>query len=404
MSSLGLGDVSDLASGLQGFGLTEYESRLYIALLENGPSTANQLQYSSRVPRTKVYPAAMQLAKKGVITVIEGKPLRFQAAAPEIFQSAILDGEKRVKIQKRVLGSLKKMTEKNMLPHDVTDERYLSLGSQSILTKLKESLLKTQNDVRCIVDGWGLHLIQECSEEIETISKQDVDIMILAAFPPSPIDFQFSSSRMKVRYGRHIEGRSVFIFDNAETVLVNSKTGRGYIFLLDELRAILGDTIFSEYWKSSTSRRTLAVLSPIVEEDMPSLFDSTTLNRFFVEAVSKSVNDEKLLGAIGTEFLNAVEEKVVPRLKSESFENSVRLVAALIEHEVGEGATAEFDALTKILRIEFPDTNDRIPSSVWFFALTGLLAKTGVPNEVLQNSTFPGARSRVIQTKIFSPG
>lgn len=404
MSSLVISDVSDLASGLQGFGLTDYESRVYIALLENGPSTANQLQYSSSVPRTKVYAVAMQLAKKGVITVIEGKPLRFQAAAPEIFQSAILDGEKKVKTQKRVLGSLKKMMEKNILPHDVIDERYLSLGSQSILTKLKESLLKTQNDVRCIVDGWGLHLIQECSEEIETISKQDVDIMILAAFPPSPVDFQFSSSRMKVRYGRHIEGRSVFIFDNAETVLVNSKTGRGYIFLLDELRAILGDAIFSEYWKSSMSRRTLGVLSAIVEEDVPSLFDSTTLSRFFVEAVSKSVNDDKLLGAIGAEFLSAVEEKVVPRLKSETFENSVRLVAALMEHEVGEGATAEFDALTRILRIEFPDTQDRIPSSIWFFALTGLLAKTGAPNEVLQNTTFPGAKSRVIQTKIFSPG
>jgi sugar-specific transcriptional regulator TrmB len=396
-------DVTDLATGLQGFGLTEYESRVYIALLENGPSTVNQLQYSSSVPRTKVYPIAIQLAKKGVVKAIEGKPIRFQAEAPEIFQSAILAGEKRVKAQKRVLGSLKKVMEKNILPHDIIDERYLSLGSQSILMKLKEAMLRTQSSVRCIVDGWGLHLIQECSEELETICRQDVDIMILSAVPPSPVDFQFSSSKMKVRYGQHISGRSVFIFDNAETMVVNSQTGRGYIFLLNELRAIIGDTLFSEYWKTSTSRKTLGVVSSIVEEDTPALLDSNAINGLFIEAVSKSITDDKLLGAIGAEFLRSVEERLVPRLRRETFENSVRLVAALVEHEVGEGANAEFDQLTKILRIEIPDTQGRIPSSVWFFALAGLLARTGAPNEVLQNTTFAEAKSRVIQTKILSP-
>ena len=51
--------------------------------------------------------------------------------------------------------ALKKVREKNVNPGDVTEERYLSLGSQSLLMKLKESILKAEKEVKCIVDTGG---------------------------------------------------------------------------------------------------------------------------------------------------------------------------------------------------------------------------------------------------------
>ena len=44
--------------------------------------------------------------------------------------------------------ALKKVREKNVNPGDVTEERYLSLGSQSLLMKLKESILKAEKEVK----------------------------------------------------------------------------------------------------------------------------------------------------------------------------------------------------------------------------------------------------------------
>src|SRR2546427_10912270 len=102
-------DVRELSVGLLSFGLTEYESRTYIALLANGPSTVNQLQYVAGVPRTKVYSAATRLKKKGLVGELDGKPARFQALSPDALQSFITDGERRVKNLKRIFGAIKKV-------------------------------------------------------------------------------------------------------------------------------------------------------------------------------------------------------------------------------------------------------------------------------------------------------
>src|SRR5580658_4387569 len=179
----------DLALGLQAFGLTEYEAKVYVALLSNGPSTVNQLQYVAGVPRTKVYQVSLQLIKK---------------------------------------GALKKVRERNIMPQDSIEERYLSLGSQSVLLKLKEGILRSQQSLKCIVDSWGLHLIQECMEELETACRQEVEVKVISSVPPVLPTFPFASSRMKVRYGRHMQGRSAFIVDNTEVIIVNSQTGRGF--------------------------------------------------------------------------------------------------------------------------------------------------------------------------------
>jgi sugar-specific transcriptional regulator TrmB len=396
-----INDLTELSLGLQGFGLTEYESKVYIALLGNGPCTVNQLKYISGVPRTKIYSVAIQLERKGIIKGLEGKPIRFQAFPPEIFHSAIVDGERKVRTQKRILNSLKKVIEKNVLPQDMIEERHISLGSQSLLTKLRESTLKAQSSIKCIVDSWGLHLLQECSEELETICRQEIDIRIISVLPSAPIELGFSSSRMKIKYGKHLSGKSVFIFDNSELILVNSQTGRGYLFTLNELRSVFSEELFNDYWKESTNSSTMLAICSLVDE-APLLLDSVSINKLFIEAVARSSKDEKFIEDIGAEFLNLIEERASPKFRDKAFENALKLITTLMKEEIGDGANIEYDQLTKIVRIELPDTQGRVPSSVWFFALAGLLKKTGTRSEILQNTVYPEARSRVIQAKIMS--
>ena len=386
----------DLSLGLQAFGLTEYESKVYVALLSNGPSTVNQLQYTATVPRTKVYQASQQLAKKGVVKELEGKPVRFEALPPEVFQNVLTERERSVKSLRRVMNSLKKVRERNIMPHDSIEERYLSLGSQSVLLKLKEAILRSQHSLRCIVDGWGLHLVQECTEELETACGQDVDVKVVSSVPPVLPTFPFASSRLKIRYGRHMQGRSAFIIDNTEVVIVNSQTGRGFQFMLGELKGAIGDDLFGELWRSSTSSRTLASVSNT--DNLPFLIDSYKVGRMFVEAVSKAVRDDSQVERIGQEFLNILSERVDQKIK-DSFENAVNLMVALMQEELGEEATAEYDPLTRIFRLELPSYQEGTPSSAWYFALVGLLKNSGIKNELLHDMPFPEARNRIIQRK-----
>src|SRR5512137_119909 len=56
---------SERLQRLEGFGLTEYQARAYLALLDLGTATASQLPALSRVPRTRIYSTMRQLHAKG---------------------------------------------------------------------------------------------------------------------------------------------------------------------------------------------------------------------------------------------------------------------------------------------------------------------------------------------------
>ncbi len=72
----------DFLSKLKDFGLNSYESKLWIALLSRGVSTAGELSDISNVPRSRAYDVLESLEKKGFIVVKVGKPIKYLAVPP----------------------------------------------------------------------------------------------------------------------------------------------------------------------------------------------------------------------------------------------------------------------------------------------------------------------------------
>lgn len=64
-------------SELKFAGLTEYESKIYLSLLESGPSTGGKIAKRSRVPHGKTYESLGSLADKGFVTSVPLKPKVF---------------------------------------------------------------------------------------------------------------------------------------------------------------------------------------------------------------------------------------------------------------------------------------------------------------------------------------
>ncbi len=64
---------------LEDFGLTEYQARVYLALLEFEVSTASEIPSASKVPRTKIYGIMRQLHEKGMVDIIPETPLKYRA-------------------------------------------------------------------------------------------------------------------------------------------------------------------------------------------------------------------------------------------------------------------------------------------------------------------------------------
>lgn len=73
----------DFLNKLKDFGLNSYESKLWVALLSRGTSTAGELSDISNVPRSRTYDVLESLEKKGFIIVKVGKPIKYLAVPPQ---------------------------------------------------------------------------------------------------------------------------------------------------------------------------------------------------------------------------------------------------------------------------------------------------------------------------------
>jgi len=79
--------MESVVEKLQRIGLTEYESKAYLALLSTHLNTATKVAEKSGVPRTKIYMVLESLANKGWVRIYSGVPLLFKAANPsEVFE------------------------------------------------------------------------------------------------------------------------------------------------------------------------------------------------------------------------------------------------------------------------------------------------------------------------------
>ena len=98
----------DFLNKLKDFGLNSYESKLWIALLSRGVSTAGELSDISNVPRSRAYDVLESLEKKGFIIVKVGKPIKYLAVPPaEVVERVKKKVVQEAEQKNRVLSELK---------------------------------------------------------------------------------------------------------------------------------------------------------------------------------------------------------------------------------------------------------------------------------------------------------
>jgi len=98
----------DFLNKLKDFGLNSYESKLWVALLSRGISTAGELSDISNVPRSRAYDVLESLEKKGFIVVKLGKPIKYLAVHPrEVVERVKKKVSEEAAQKDKVLNTLK---------------------------------------------------------------------------------------------------------------------------------------------------------------------------------------------------------------------------------------------------------------------------------------------------------
>lgn len=119
-------------------GLSEYESRGYIALVALGSGSANLVASVAQIPRTSAYKTMKGLERKGFVTEKAGRPVSFTPLDPsdlsKRFVAEVEDSFSKV-------SSLKDLLSERGVPQLV----YTIMGKDRVLEKIGEMLDKSES-------------------------------------------------------------------------------------------------------------------------------------------------------------------------------------------------------------------------------------------------------------------
>jgi len=164
---------------LHQIGLTEYETRAYLILLERGVMTASEVSEHGGLPYSKVYETLNSLERKGWVEVERGRPSRYFPKAPsESLEAARLRLEDMVGSWKRViLGELQPLYEKRELMEK--PDIWILRGEFSILAKLKEMLDVAKNELMIAVPAFAKGFVDASVSVLGRVRSSGVRVQIM---------------------------------------------------------------------------------------------------------------------------------------------------------------------------------------------------------------------------------
>ncbi|MGC9309299.1 MAG: TrmB family transcriptional regulator, partial [Candidatus Nanoarchaeia archaeon] len=169
------------------FDLNIYETKIWLALLSKGVSSAGEIAEASSVPRSRTYDVLESLEKRGFVIQKLGKPVKYLAVKPEIVieklkNNTMHDAEEKVK----TLSNLKNTKEYEELQElhktgiEPIKNQELSTaikGRSNVYTQMKEVIENANKSVYIASSSYELLSKNRMFENLfKKLKKNGVDI------------------------------------------------------------------------------------------------------------------------------------------------------------------------------------------------------------------------------------
>ncbi len=179
----------DFLNKLKDFGLNSYESKLWVALLSRGVSTAGELSDISNVPRSRAYDVLESLEKKGFIIVKVGKPIKYLAVPPSevvdrVKKKVAEDAEQQAKTLSQlkdsdVLSELSTLHNEGIKLVDPTDKSGAFRGQAKVHEHLSTMVKNARNSVVLMLSKDGAERKYDLlANQFKKLGKSGVDIKV----------------------------------------------------------------------------------------------------------------------------------------------------------------------------------------------------------------------------------
>jgi sugar-specific transcriptional regulator TrmB len=203
---------------LRELGLTRYETRAYLALLDKGVLTASQISEFAEVPYSKIYEVLASLEKKGWIKAERERPSRYYPKAPsEALEAAKLRLEEMTKSwEQTILSELQPLYEKRGIREK--PDIWILRGEFSILAKLKETLDKAKKEVMIAAPSLPKTLGNIVVSMLTHLQNAGVDVLFMVSRETKDRNLRKIADIAEVRVRDQMFGGGVIV-DSKEAML-----------------------------------------------------------------------------------------------------------------------------------------------------------------------------------------
>ncbi|MEM4648125.1 MAG: helix-turn-helix domain-containing protein [Candidatus Pacearchaeota archaeon] len=173
------------------FGLNEYETKVWLALLFKGVSTIGEIYELSGVPRSRVYDVLESLERKGFVIMKIGKPLKYMAIHPEdviekIKLNLINEAKEKIKIFDNIKNTeeykyLNNLFDKQIKTVNVEDAISIIKGKFNINSLLRSTIQNAKKNIIIVTNADNIHNEAKIIKPfINKLEKEKVNLILAA--------------------------------------------------------------------------------------------------------------------------------------------------------------------------------------------------------------------------------
>lgn len=186
---------TDLIDSLKTMGLTEYEAKVYSALVLFERAEVKMVYEYLNVPKPSVYMSLKGLMDKGLVMLVSSKPAIYKAIPPKIALRNLAEVHKNA--EKNALLGLEDL-EKSGMKTKTPEIIWTLFGNNNVEHSMEELISKAQHSIKLILPA-------EYTNYLSFINDKDLRVELLIFGENTSITNQFELKNLTVHNGYGID-------------------------------------------------------------------------------------------------------------------------------------------------------------------------------------------------------
>jgi HTH-type transcriptional regulator, sugar sensing transcriptional regulator len=215
---------------MENLGLTSYEIRIYLSLLDSGGMTASDISKKSGVPYSKIYEVLNSLEEKEWLESDSSRPQKFFPKSPSTALEATRSRHENNfrESQSTIVNELMPMYTKSGMKE--RPEIWVARGVFNIVAKVNEIIQNSQQELLIALPSVAVDVARPLQPVIRTLHDKGVKINILASAKINAETVKALSRVAEVRLRDGLFGGGIIGDAKHVVILLGEGTGEGGSF------------------------------------------------------------------------------------------------------------------------------------------------------------------------------